>query len=407
MAEATLATADAVLKTKYVGPIIKQLNYKTYMLDRVQRESESVAYTGKSWTAPIHSARNRNRGSMSDGGGLVTPGRQGYDDATDSMKYHDWGLGLTDALIKTATGDNDGAFVNILKYETEALAMDAKKDMNRQIYGRAYGILSMITVNVGSSATQTVDSTQYLEVGDSVDVVTASTGAVVTSGASNVITAINRTTKVVTLTTAVDADVTDGFVLAGSYNKEIPGLRVIVGTGRTLHGINSATAGNEYWNSQVIDAGGDVASENLFEQLADRVGATGNAEIETFLTTRGIRRRLADQYQSQKRFTDAAATKINGGYSAIFVNEIPVIADDDAPHGYIWGINPKSFKWFEIGKPDWLKSEDGTVWHLRNGSTAGSKNAIWDAWFTWYATLGCLAPNQQGMIYGAADDTTP
>jgi hypothetical protein len=74
-----------------------------------------------------------------------------------------------------------------------------------------------------------------------------------------------------------------------------------------------------------------------------------------FVTTRGIRRRLADTYQSQKRFNDARATEIHGGYTAIFVNEIPVVADDDAPKGWVFAINKDAFRWFEVAKPDWLR----------------------------------------------------
>jgi hypothetical protein len=40
MATATLATADAILKDLYRGPIIDQLNYKTYMLDMIERDAE-------------------------------------------------------------------------------------------------------------------------------------------------------------------------------------------------------------------------------------------------------------------------------------------------------------------------------------------------------------------------------
>ena len=61
------------------------------------------------------------------------------------------------------------------------------------------------------------------------------------------------------------------------------------------------------------------------------------------------------------------------------------------------------------GEPDWLKSKDGTVWHLADGSVAGTKRAAWQAWFIWYAALAALAPNQVGAIINAADDaaTTP
>jgi hypothetical protein len=112
-----------------------------------------------------------------------------------------------------------------------------------------------------------------------------------------------------------------------------------------------------------------VAGESLFEQVADDVGGVGNGEVEVFLTTRGIRRRLADTYQSQKRFNDARAVDIHGGFTAIMVNEVPVIADDDCPKGFAFGINKDSFKWFQQAGPGWLESKDGTVFQLQPGAS--------------------------------------
>jgi hypothetical protein len=113
-----------------------------------------------------------------------------------------------------------------------------------------------------------------------------------------------------------------------------------------------------------------------------------------FLTSRGIRRRLADTYQSTKRFVDAKAVEIHGGYQAIFVNEIPVVADDDVPKGSSSPSARSAFKWFQVDDPDWLKSEDGTVWQLAAGSVAGTRRAAWQAWFVWYAALGAWRPTR-------------
>jgi hypothetical protein len=126
--------------------------------------------------------------------------------------------------------------------------------------------------------------------------------------------------------------------------------------------------------------------------------------VDVIVTSRGIRRRLADTYQSQKRFTDANATRINGGYTAIMVNEVPVIADDDCPRGWAFAINKDAFKWFEVAAPDWLRSQNGQVWHLATSGTGSGRRAAWEAWFEWFAALGTLAPNRLGAIPDAQDD---
>jgi hypothetical protein len=95
---------------------------------------------------------------------------------------------------------------------------------------------------------------------------------------------------------------------------------------------------------------------------------------------------------------------VHGGYSAIMVNEIPVIADDDCPKTYAFGLNKESFRWFEQSSPDWLQMSGGGIFHLKDGSSAGTKVATWQAFFGWYANLGNVAPNRNGVLKFATDD---
>jgi hypothetical protein len=404
VAVGTLATADAILKDLYRGPIIEQINYKTYMLDMIERDSDSVDTQGRRAIIPVESSGNESPSSMSDGGTLVNPQVGLEQDAIVTIRYHDGAVELSDALIKQATGNNAGAFVNKLDRETDNLAKSMRKNINRQVFGDGTGLLATLTTSPAAATTFTVDATQHLRINQVIDVLNISTGAAGTAGVT--ITAINRTTMVVTVGTAVTATATTfGVYKEGARLQEMDGLRNITNTGRTLHGINSATAGNEFWNGSRRAAGGAVAGEGLFEQLADDVGANGQGDVEVFLTSRGIRRRLADTYQSTKRFNDARAVEVHGGYTAIFVNEIPVVIDDDIPKGYAFALRKDAFLWTQVQDPDWLTDpKTGVAWHLGMGSTLGRRRAAWQAWFVWYAALACVAPNRTGAITGAADE---
>ena len=405
MATQTLATADSVLKDLYRGPIIEQLNYKTYMLDMIERDSESVDFTGRRAIFPVHSAPNFSPTSIADGGTLPTPGLQGYQDGIVNIKYHAAAMEITDQTVEQATG-NEGSFVNILDNDSKKLAQDLKKNINRQIFGAGNGVITALASSPAGTNTVTVVSTQYLRVGAIIDIVTIANGTV--RAAAVTITAINRATKVLTLSANVTATTTtDGICLPGAWGLEMEaGLQNVSGQNRTLHGINSATAGNEFWNGQRVAASGATAGEGLFEQLADAIGAQGQGEVDVFLTSRGVRRRLADTYQSTKRFNDAKAVEVHGGYTAIYVNETPVIADDDVPKGWAFGIRNATWLWFQTGDPDWLQDpKSGQVWQLAPGSVAGTRRAAWQAWFKWYSALGALAPNQVGAIPDAADDS--
>ncbi len=408
MATQTLSTADAILKDLYVGPVIEQLNQKTYMLDQIDRDVDSVDHTGRRAIVPLHTARNRGRGSRGDNSNLPVAGKQSWQDAIIPIRYHYYGMELTDPSIEAAKG-NEGSFLNLLEAETKGVANDMRKDINRQVFGDGTGLLATVRANSTSTTVNVDQGVKDIQIGDPVDVLQISDGTVNSVGVANTtVTArsANSSTPTITIADALAGTATTSYAvyIAGSYGKEMDGLRNITNDSRTLHSINSATAGNEFWNGQEINASSAVVGESLFEQLADKVGATGNGEVTTFLTTRGIRRRLADTYQSQKRFNDAKAVDIHGGYSAIMVNEIPVIADDDCPKGYVFGFDKSAFKWFEQTKPGWLEQKDGGVFHLKDGSTAQTKMNVWQAWFRWYAALGCVAPNRTGRILSADDD---
>jgi hypothetical protein len=412
MAGQTLAAADAILKDLYVGPIVEQLNQKTYMLDQIERDSDHVDLTGRRAIVPLHTGRNRGRGGRGAGGTLPNAGRQSYQDAIIKITYQYSGIEVDDAAI-TASTSNEGAFINILDGETKGCANDLKKDMNRQIFGTGDGLLATLTAETASGKTLTVDSVQYLQVGDPVDLVVKSTGATTNGVLATTIVARSASAKTVELGSAVAGAVstTYGLYIAGDRSNEINGLRNIIAKNRTLHEINSETAGNEFWNGNTRKAGASatetaVAGETLFEQLADDVGFSGQGEVEVFLTSRGIRRRLADTYQSQKRFNDAQAVNVHGGYSAIMVNEIPVIADDDCPRTWAFGLNKESFRWFQQAPPGWMEGPagNGSLFTLKDGATTGTKVATWQAWFKWYVNLGNVAPNRNGAIEFCTDD---
>jgi hypothetical protein len=405
MATDTLALSDAIMKDLYVDPVRELVNYKTWFLDKVERDSEHIDASGKRAIIPVHLKGNLSPTSIAEGGTLPTPGIEQDIDAIVYLKDHAGGVSFTDKLIKQAK-KGEGAFINKLDRDSKLLAQGMKKRINQQLFGDGLGTLAVLATSPAAAVTFTVNSTQYLKVGQVIDVRTVTTGALENAGnVSLTISGINRSTKVVTVSGNVTATTgTAGVYLAGAYGLEMEGLRRITATGRSLHGIDSSTAGNEGWNGHRRDAAGATAGEGLFEELADEIGAEAEGEVEWFLTTRGVRRRLADTYQSAKRFNDAKAVEIHGGYTAIYVNEIPVMVEDDAPKGWAFAGANDAFLWEEIENMDWLKSEDGTVWHLAAGSVAGTRRSAWEAWMVWYAAFACVTPNRTGAIINCADD---
>src|SRR6185312_10747707 len=113
-----------------------------------------------------------------------------------------------------------------------------------------------------------VDSGQYVAVGDTVDVIVRSSGATGTGALGRTVTAVaytgtaNSATQAnVTISGAtISVDNTYGIYVSGNRNAESDGLRNICNTSRTLHGINSST--NAFWDSNVKDFGQANPSED-------------------------------------------------------------------------------------------------------------------------------------------------
>jgi hypothetical protein len=415
MATQTLTTFDAIMKDVYRGTIVELLNQETYLIDMLEKTNANDlgVFTGRRLIFPVHVSRNRGRSALTDGSQLPGAGRQGFLDGIVLIKYFSEAVELTDMVIQQSQSD-EGAFTRSMSTEMDGASNDLRKDISRMTYGTGDGVLANISAPA-TSATQTVDSGQYIAVGDTVDVLTKSTGAVkgtaltvisVTfTGTKDTATQANAT---IVLSGSVTTTALDSIYVSGDRVNESDGLRNICNTGRVLHSIDSTA--NPIWDSNVINAANSTAGEDLYMQLAQRIRQRSGKDPDVVLTTLGAQRRLANTYSSQKRWNDAAAVKIDGGYSAIMVssgnNPMPVLSDVDAPIGCAFELNKGSFAWAELAKPDWLKAPDGngSVWYLKDGASLGTKSTVWQAFMTWYATLVNVAPLRNGQITNINDD---
>jgi hypothetical protein len=249
MATQTLSTADAILKDLYVGPIIEQLNYKTYLLDQIERDSDSIDHTGRRAVWPVHKSNNRGRGVLHDGGQLPTAGRQDWMDAIIPIKYHAYGISVSDAAIE-GSKRNEGAFINILEAETKGVAQGHAEGHQPPGLRLGDGLLASAVSaaarrrdgGLGAVPPRRRPRRSRRQVHGRRD-----------GGIANVtITARDTTNKTVTLssapTTPASINSTYGLYLSGSRGNEMDGLRNILTSGARCTPSTAATAGNEFWN---------------------------------------------------------------------------------------------------------------------------------------------------------------
>lgn len=401
-------THGALLKELYTLPPVRALNDKSFLHDKLAKEQAVTDTSGKYARFPVTLRRALGRGARADGGELPTAVSEVIEDAKVYVKYNYYALEWTEA-IEQASKNNEGAFEKVVTMKMKNVATDLAKDINRQFYNASSkGALATVSATSSGSTDITVGSDQYLQVGDLVDIVASSNGTAVTNGTRREITAINRSTNVVSLADGGgNLSVTNGthiLVTTGSYNNELEGLSHITGTSRTLHGIDSSTY--EEWNGQVVDANNAVAGESLFEQVYDKVGERGRGDIDTYLTTRGIRRRLADTFASQRRYLDEKAVDIRAGYRMIEVNGIGCVIDDDCPKGNVFALSKDALRVLQLTAPGFLETEagNGALVELKDSTTAGRKVSAWQAWYRYHVTLAALDPGRTGKIINCTDD---
>lgn len=148
-----------MLKVRYIGPIRDQLNNATVLMSRIARDDNASNVSGKSFTVPLHTARNVAAGvGRDDGGTLPTAGQQGYEVAVIPNSYTYSRIKVTGPTIRAAR-DNAGAFVTAIESEIKGVTKDAKRAMNRQLHSDGVDGLAFWTTGDDSSGT-TVDDNQ-------------------------------------------------------------------------------------------------------------------------------------------------------------------------------------------------------------------------------------------------------
>lgn len=422
----TTTSADAILQNYYLPVVREMVNQRAILLfgytpaeleagagtmnaakgetldyQGISKDADIVEFAGRQWVIALHVTRNESGTARAEGAVLPSPGQQGWADILDKVRKEYKQIQLTGFSMEV-TERNLGAYLRLLEAETVGAVNDLRKDMNRQAFGDQRGTLCQITAD--GVNTVTVDNLQYLRVGMYVDIVNQSTDALLATRVQ--ITAIVPGTRVVTYSGADVTAIPGTHVLAieGNWKQEINGLRNIIRSDLSqnfvLHSIDSSVAGNEYWKAKQMDGGNSTFDEDAGQLLLDQIGAEG-WETEMLLTTRGIRRRYVNTLKAQKRWNDANAGTMHGGFKYIDYNGFPMLFDDDCPKQYMFLMRPDDFLWVQLNGNDfrWMNRDGAILRKVENPDTDAYKATLYK-----YCDLGCFRRKTQGAIFNLADD---
>jgi len=427
----TMSNYDAVLKEVYLGPIREQLNNVTIMLQKLARNTKDLS--GKYGVIPTHMTRNLGVGARADSGSLPTAGQQGYVESKWKIKYNYGRFSVSGPTIKASKNDK-GAFAKAVDANIKGLVLDVKKDFNRQLFGDSTGAVAVFNSDTVTTPLTVAglywDANKYLPDNQPIQALTVDDYATLRpldSGTQALVNGAATATSVPfdggVFTSAVTGDLLchhgSAYVASGSNNgssaKEINGLRLIVDDGNSPEDADwwntDGTPAGDYtlgqidmntypeWKAVVKESGTPRTSgiveatrrpitEDLMDQVVDDVADNGG-KVDLIMTTRPIRRTYVNALRSDKRFVNT--TKLEGGWTAIDFNGIPIVTDSDCTRDDMYFLTMSSLVLFEESDWDWM-DQDGAILSRISGYDA------YEAILYKYSQLGVYARNQNGRL---------
>ena len=364
---ATLTTVQAITKEIYGPKIVETLDDEVVLSKRIEKTSRGVSSEvgAKYVTFPLRVRRNHGIGYRNESEQLQAAGQQGYVSVRVPLRY---GYGRVHVTGQTMdlVDENYNAFADALTREMEGLTDDLVKDVNRIMYGNGRGVLATLTSTPAGVNNFTVASTQYLELGQVIDIFDLVGNDVEDAGAGGGgVTITNIVGLTVTVSEVVTADGAGRVVVRhGNGDREPQGLASIVSnTAGLFQNLDGSV--EPKWNS-TVNANGGVGrplSEGLMITLCDDIRRSGGGKPTAVFTDLGSRRAYFNLLSQQRRYNDPK--KYDGGLVGLAFHygarEIPVVEENDAPHGIMWFLNEGRFTIYR-DKPWHWADRDGSIW---------------------------------------------
>jgi hypothetical protein len=415
MALLTLSAGDALLKVRYIGPVREQLNNKTVLANRIDRDESTQTVDGKSFTVPVHYQRNNQAGSgRPDNGTLPGVDSQASVTAIVPNKYIYATIEVTGPTM-AASRTNLGSFVRAIDDEVRGATRDMKKAFNRQLHSNGVDALAYWT-SADDTSGEVVDDGQgnaFVHLGfgaTTCDLLNISGGTVTKVGDSIVVTLGDEDTSTPgwnvtwtgTVSGSADGDVlvpedttASGASAAGYSMMGIDGIisdsnPPLLSTG--LHGLAVATY--PWWKAQVFGNSGTkrpltlALMQNPLSQIAVR-SDYDESDVKFLLGNVFIRDKYEQLLIADKRHVNTL--NLDGGFSGLDYSGKPFVVDTQCKRNTIYYVTPETMKIFRNQDFSWMDL-DGKIWHRRE-----NKDSYFATLFH-YGDLACLSRNGNGRL---------
>ena len=379
----TLQNADKVLKSVYLDALTEQLNNKTSpFYTAIEKDNQYVS--GKDVKFVVRYGINGGVCSGSEIGDLPVSAGNNYESCTAPLKNLYGTIELSDKVIR-ASEKGDGSVVSVLGDEMNGLLEAAKFNFARMLWQTGSGTLTQVSAAAeGGVSTLSVYDTRNLAVGMVVDI-----------GGDNLkvrIAAINTNAKTVTFSSPLSGDIAAGthIRLQQSYNAEINGIPYIFGDGSDYYGRSTSEATPLLGHTYSINST-DFSTE-LIQKVIDETEARGGVAPNMLICSYEVRRRYLALLKADS--TNVDYLNLDGGFTALSYNGIPVVADRFCPKGEMYFLNTADFRLAQLCDWQWLEGETGNILKQLDRKPA------YMATLVKYANLICLKGFAQSRIAG-------
>lgn len=369
MAGLTLSNADAVLKEDYLPGVREQLNQDT-ALAFFEKNSEDIE--GRRAVVALHVSRNSGVGARAELGALPAAGNQGYTDELIPLRYNYARIQVSGQTIKAMTSDK-GSFVRAVRSEMDGAVNDLKRDVNRQAFGTADGVIAKCGVTT-ASATVVLDASalpvqvRQFEVNMLVDIGTVANPTAVVAAAQ--ITGVDPVGGTITINSSVTTAATNfifragaGGAIGGAGQKELTGLQAQISASGVLFGVDPSV--NPIWKAYVDSNSGNLrsVSENMFAKAAQRIRIAGGTDVDVWMASDGVHRAYSTLLTGLKRFP--GTTDLKGGYKGLSLDAGGVSGqyltwDRDSPANKAFGLRTQNIQEYRYSDWEWM-DQDGAI----------------------------------------------
>lgn len=395
-----LSTIKALLKDDVISNQIQEIvNKSTYMLTQIRQEQTTH---GKQFIFPVQVGTSQGVGARGENVILPDPGFGEYEQAFGNVKYLYSTMYITGQSIH-ATENNRAAFADALKTALKDARDGLMQDMQRQAWGDGSGVLGRVAANANATDTIAVtdpygltyiqadldasEKTRLFKRNMNIFVATDNVFAKVIAVNANGTVRLNQAVTVTAGSLIYRGDGTG----RTSVNNEVMGITGFMRTTGQYLGLDRT--GRPEWQANLIQVGtgaGGALTEEAMRVAMDTAEINGTAGPDLIVTNHKTRRRYEKLLQSQRRFT--TPMKLQGGYSAIEFDGLPMMVDKDAPPQRMFFLRMADINWMVMADVQWME-RDGSA--LR---AVEDKDAYKAVLYT-YRELVTKKPANQTMLF--------